>query len=129
MANININGKEYKEEELNENALAQVNMLKIVDNEIKRIEGQLAIAKTARNAYGESLSKNLPEKEAPKTRKKDVVTINEKRYLYEDMNEKAVQDTLSIGVVDKKITQLESELAINKTAKSAYSLALKNAMK
>ncbi len=129
MANITIDGKEYKEEELSKDALVQVNMLRIVDSEIKRIEGQLAIAKTARNAYGESLSKNLPNKEAPKSRKKDVVVINEKRYLYEDMNEKAVKDALSIGFVDKRISQLESELAITKTAKSAYGFALENAMK
>ncbi|MCT7508605.1 hypothetical protein [Aliarcobacter cryaerophilus] len=49
------------------------------------------------------------------------MSINNKIYSYEDMNEKAMADIMSISVVDKKIASLESDLAITKTAKNLYS--------
>ena len=121
---ININGKIFKEKDLNEKAKSLVLSLEVINEEIQRIEKKLAIAKTARNAYGISLSPNLPEKEAAKNKKKDVVSINNKIYSYEDMNEKAMADIMSISVVDKKIASLESDLAITKTAKNLYSKSL-----
>ena len=52
------------------------------------------------------------------------MSINNKIYSYEDMNEKAMADIMSISVVDKKIASLESDLAITKTAKNLYSKSL-----
>ena len=123
MSKININGKAYNEKDLSKKAQNTVLSLKVTNKEIQRIEDQLAIAKTARNAYGISLTPNLP-KETSANKKKDVVTIDGKKYAYADMNEKAVADIMSIGAVDKRIASLESELAITKTAKNLYTKSL-----
>lgn len=129
MEKIKIDGKDYIVEDLSKEAQAQISMLKIVDSEIKYIDAKLAILKTARNAYALSLSPNLPEKEAAANRKKDIVTINGKKYSYADMSEKAVNDAMSIGIVDKKIEILNSELAIAKTARNAYIKSLQELVK
>ena len=118
---ITINDKEYNEKDLSKQAQSLVQSLKVTNKEIQRIEEQLAIAKTARNAYGISLTPNLPK---PSTAKKDVVTINDKKYAYADMNKKATADVMSISVVDKKIASLEADLAMTKTAKNLYSKSL-----
>ena len=118
---VTINDKKYNEKDLNKKAQSLVQSLKVTNKEIQRIEDQLAIAKTARNAYGISLNPNLPK---PSTANKDVVTINDKKYAYADMNEKATADVMSISIVDKKIAALEADLAKTKTAKSLYSKSL-----
>ncbi len=120
---LTINGKKYNEEDLSKEAQNTVLSLKITNQEIQRIQDQLAIAQTARNAYAKSLVPNLPKPVAA-NRKKDVVTIDGKKYAYADMNEKATADVMSIGVVDKKIQSLKADLAITKTAKSLYSQSL-----
>ena len=118
---ITINDKKYNEKDLNKKAQSLVQSLKVTNKEIQRIEDQLAIAKTARNAYRISLNPNLPK---PSTANKDVVTINDKKYAYADMNEKATADVMSISIVNKKIADLEADLAMTKTAKSLYSKSL-----
>lgn len=120
---VNINGKDYNEKDLSKKAQDLVLSLKFSNQEIQRIEDKIAVTKTARNAYGRSLDSNLP-KEAAKNKKKNVVTINDKKYSYDDMNEKAVSDVMSIGLVDKRIDSLKSDLAITKTAKNFYTKAL-----
>ena len=120
---ITVNDKKYNEKDLNKKAQSLVQSLKVTNKEIQRIEDQLAIAKTARNAYGISLNPNLP-KETAANMKKDVVTINDKKYAYADMNEKATADVMSISIVNKKIVDLEADLAMTKTAKSFYSKLL-----
>ena len=120
---VTINDKKYNEKDLSKKALSTVESLKVTNQEIQRIEDKLAIAKTARSAYGISLTPNLP-KPAAANKKKDVVTINDKKYAYADMNEKAMADIMSISIVDKKIADLESDLAITKTAKNLYTKSL-----
>lgn len=124
MSIVTINGKKYNDKKFSKNTKNCLESLNITNIEIKRINSLIAINKTAKNAYGISLSPNLPEKEAAKNKKKDVVSINNKIYSYEDMNEKAMADIMSISVVDKKIASLESDLAITKTAKNLYSKSL-----
>jgi hypothetical protein len=57
---VTINDTEYALSSLSEDARAQINMLKITDQEIQRLQGQLAIAQTARLAYGKALQAALP---------------------------------------------------------------------
>ena len=120
---IDINGTKYNEKDLSEKAQAHVLSITVTNKEIQRIQDQLAIVQTARNAYGVSLTPNLP-KVAGKNKKKDVVTINSKKYAYADMNEKAIADIMSISIVDKKIVSLQEDLAMAKTAKNFYTKAL-----
>jgi len=57
---VTINDTEYPFSSLNEEARSQLQMLKITDQEIQRLQSQLAIAQTARLAYGKALQAQLP---------------------------------------------------------------------
>lgn len=59
-AMIKINDKEYKLDDLSEDAKAQLQGIQVADAEIKRLNIQLALAQTARNAYSQALQAVLP---------------------------------------------------------------------
>ena len=56
---INFKGKEYNITDISDDGRAQLQNLSFADAEIKRLTAQLAIAKTAHNAYVEALEKIL----------------------------------------------------------------------
>ena len=58
---ITIDDKEYVVEDLSEAARAQLVSLQITDQEIIRLQQQQNIAQTARNAYAQALSAELPK--------------------------------------------------------------------
>jgi hypothetical protein len=60
MTTINIDNKEYDLESLSDDAKSQLQMLQICDQEIGRLNAQLAIAQTARMAYSKALQERLP---------------------------------------------------------------------
>jgi len=68
---VTIDGVTYKLSELSENARKQMVNVRITDQEIARLNQQLAIAQTARAAYARALAEELPGK-SKKTAKKDV---------------------------------------------------------
>ena len=57
---ITIDGLEYPLSTLSEAAKTQLQMLQITEQEIQRLQWQLAIAQTARNAYVQALKAALP---------------------------------------------------------------------
>lgn len=59
---IQINNVEYNLGDLSENAQGQLRGVQIAESEIKRLNTQLALAQTARNAYMQALQDDLPEK-------------------------------------------------------------------
>ncbi len=59
MTTINFNNKEYELESLSDSAKATVMSLQFVQNEIKRLEGKIAISKTAETAYLSALQEEL----------------------------------------------------------------------
>jgi len=56
MPNIKINDVEYDTDKLSKEAKQQFQMLSVADAEVKRLQVQLAIAKTAKNAYAQALA-------------------------------------------------------------------------
>jgi len=58
---ITIDDKEYFLEDLSDAARAQLVSLQITDQEISRLQRQEKIAQTARNAYAQALSAELPK--------------------------------------------------------------------
>ena len=56
---ITIDGTEYAIDELSANARAQIVNLRVADQEIARLQTQLAIAQTARAAYAQALAAEL----------------------------------------------------------------------
>jgi hypothetical protein len=60
MPTIKIDNNEYDLDTLSDGAKSQLQMLQITDQEIVRLNAQLAIAQTARNAYARALQEALP---------------------------------------------------------------------
>ena len=56
MPKITINNTEYDTDALPDAAKQQLQMLAVTDGEIRRLQAQLAIAQTARNAYLRALA-------------------------------------------------------------------------
>ena len=56
MPTIKINNQDYDTDTLPEAAKQQLQMLALTDAEIKRLQAQLAIAQTAKNAYARALA-------------------------------------------------------------------------
>ena len=57
---VNINGTEYLMDDLSDNAKAQMQSMVFAQNEVKRLQGQLAVAQTALRAYQQALVSELP---------------------------------------------------------------------
>ncbi len=57
---IKIDNKDYDTDALNTEAKQQLQMLSITEQEIKRLQAQLAIAQTARISYANALKSALP---------------------------------------------------------------------
>ncbi|MDR9440981.1 MAG: DUF6447 family protein [Halomonas sp.] len=60
---VTIDGTEYNLAELSESARNQVLNLRVTDQEIARLQQQLAIYQTARKAYARALGEELPKAE------------------------------------------------------------------
>lgn len=60
MPTIRIDNTDYDSESLSNEAKAQLQMLQVTDQEIARLNIQLAIAQTARAAYSQALKASLP---------------------------------------------------------------------
>lgn len=58
---ITINNTQYEADKLSEEARNQVANLRVTDQEIERVKQQLAICQTARAAYAQALSQELPQ--------------------------------------------------------------------
>ena len=58
---ITIDGVEYSADQLSETARQQVGNLRATDQEIQRLEQQLAICRTARAAYAQALKAQLEQ--------------------------------------------------------------------
>jgi len=59
-AKLNIDGNEYKISDLSDNAKGQLQGLQAAEAEMKRLNIQLALVQTARNAYMHALQDELP---------------------------------------------------------------------
>ena len=59
MPNIKIDDKEYDLDSISTDAKAQIEMLLATDNKIRELQRDLAIAQTARIAYGKALTSVL----------------------------------------------------------------------
>lgn len=58
---VTIDGREYNVADLSDTARKQLVNLSVTDQEIQRLNQQIAIAQTARTAYANALKKELPE--------------------------------------------------------------------
>lgn len=124
MAIITINGKQYNDKKFTQTTKNILASLNFTNNEINKINLQISIYQTSKSAYSSSILKNLPEKQAAANRKNGIVTINDKKYLEEDISDKLKSDILVFKTINKKLEEFTIELAVLNTSKNVYSNAL-----
>jgi hypothetical protein len=61
MAHVTIDGRDFDLDKLSEPARQQAMNINLVDQEIRRLQFQLKICQTARNAYATALQSALPK--------------------------------------------------------------------
>ncbi|NIB42095.1 hypothetical protein HBA55_20990 [Pseudomaricurvus alkylphenolicus] len=62
-ATVNIDGKEFKVDDLSDNAKALIQNISFGQAEVRRLQGQLALAQTGLRTYQQALAKELPAEE------------------------------------------------------------------
>ena len=124
MAIITINGKQYNDKKFTKTTKNILASLNFTNNEINKINLQISIYQTSKSAYSNSILKNLPEKQAAANRKNGIVTINDKKYLEEDISDKLKSDILVFKTINRKLEEFTIELAVLNTSKNVYSNAL-----
>lgn len=124
MAIITINGKQYNDKKFTKTTKNILASLNFTNNEINKINLQISIYQTSKSAYSSSILKNLPEKQAAANRKNGIVTINDKKYLEEDISDKLKSDILVFKTINRKLEEFTIELAVLNTSKNVYSNAL-----
>ena len=121
---VTIDGVRYSLSNLSEPARQQLANIQATDAEMERAKTQRSILQTARNAYAQSLSGQLPKPAHP-NRKKDVVVIDGTKYAREDFSEEAQATLSSLQFATGQITQQDNMLAVLNTARAGYAQALK----
>ena len=124
MSIITINGKQYNDKKFTKTTKNILASLNFTNNEINKINLQISIYQTSKSAYSSSILKNLPEKQAAANRKNGIVTINDKKYLEEDISDKLKSDILVFKTINRKLEEFTIELAVLNTSKNVYSNAL-----
>jgi len=122
---ITIDDKEYALASLSDEARTQLNNLRTCDTKLSALQQDLAIYQTARNAYAQSLSRELPEQPADSNDEKETITIDGNRYRLDQLSEQARAEIASLRVVDSKLATTQQDMAILQTARNAYAQALK----
>ena len=61
MASVNIDGKDYNIDDLSDEAKSQLGSLQFVQGELKKLEGQMAVYRTAASAYSSALKNELED--------------------------------------------------------------------
>tara|TARA_Y100000588_G_scaffold199292_1_gene213040 strand:- start:245 stop:640 length:396 start_codon:yes stop_codon:yes gene_type:complete len=123
MPNITIDGKDYDVDDLSEEARTQLTSVNVADDRINRLKAELSIAATARAAYAQALKDKLPEP-VPDTEEEGHVVIDSKTYSLAAFSEEASSEFISFRFAEQKIANIEAEIALTQTARSAYSHAL-----
>ena len=59
MASVNFEGKDYDLEDLSDKAKANIVSLQFVQSELKRLQSQIAVLKTAEAAYAATLKSEI----------------------------------------------------------------------
>ena len=127
MSNITINGQDYTLDQLSAAQRGTVTSIQFADQRIKELQDEMAIHQTAINAYAQSLGQKMP-KEAMPNAKDEVVTINNKTYVLSDFEGEAQELVFSIHKAQKCKAKLEGDLALARTARSAYANELSAAL-
>lgn len=129
MSHITVDGQEYNLDDLSDKARQHVQAVQFADQRLQQLQMEQALCQSARNAYAQELAPKLPEKEAHPNKKKGVITIDEKKYELEDFSEEGQKVLRSVQMSEQKVNQLQNDIALLKTGRSAHAQALAQEIK
>lgn len=67
MPKITVDGIEYNSEDLSDNGKAQLASLQFLEVQLTKLQSEIAIYQTARQAYAAALKAELEKQDSPKT--------------------------------------------------------------
>lgn len=126
---ITIDNKQYNFDDFNDNARAQLENLRFVDEQLQLLVNRAALIQTAKAAYTRVLADSLPEKKAAANKKKNTILIDKEKYNLDDFNEQGKSQLLNIQFSEQELALLNDQQAVMQTARSQYLRALTEEVK
>lgn len=127
MAKMTLGEKTYDTDSMSEVALAQLKSLQFADKELQAVNSRIALAETARKAYANALVEALPASEAIDQGSNNI-QIDGISYEVDTLSTEAKDGIGSVRSIDQTLQRLHAEVAMLKTARSAYFSALQKAV-
>ena len=123
---ITIDGITYNVAELSETARQQIGNVRVVDQELKRLQVQSAIAGVARAAYVGAVSAALPkEPTAPADGARSAV-VNGVTYDWASLGERVQGLLAGIRAADQQLAHINAQAQLAQTARVSFAQTMKN---
>jgi hypothetical protein len=122
---ITIDGIAYNVAELSDTVKQQIGNVRVVDQELKRLQAQGGIASVARAAYVNAVSAELPkEPTAAKDGARSAV-INGVTYDWGSLGERVQGLLLGIRAADQELTRIKAQAQLAQTARVSFAQTMK----
>ncbi len=122
---ITIDGVTYKVSDLSEAARQQIGNVRLVDQELNRLQRQRAIATVARSAYAGAVAGALPkEPTAPADGARSAV-IDGVTHDWASLGERVQGLLTGIRVADQELSRLGAQIQLAQTARSTFAQVVK----
>lgn len=125
---ITIDGIAYHVAELSDTVKQQIGNVRVVDQELKRLQAQGAIARVARAAYVNAVSAALPKEPTTPADGARSAVIDGVTYDWASLGER-VQGLLSgIRVADQELARLNAQAQLAQTARGSFAQVVKQSL-
>lgn len=122
---ITIDGVAYNLADLSDAAKQQLGNVRLVDQELARLQRQRAIASVARSAYAQAVAGALPkEPQAPADGARSAV-INGVTYDWVSLGERVQGLLTGIRAADQELVRLNARVQMAQTARGAFAQVVK----
>lgn len=122
---VTIDGVSYDLAELSKEVKQQLGNVRVVDQEIKRLQIQQSIARVARNIYVKAASAAVPkEATAPKDGARGIV-INGVTHDWASLGARVQGLITGIRAADQELARLNSQLQMAQAARGAFAQGVK----
>ncbi len=125
---ISIDGVSYNLADLTDSARQQIGNVRLVDQELARLQRQRAIASVARSTYAGAVAAALPkEPTAPADGARSAV-INGITHDWASLGERVQGLLTGIRAADQELARLAAQVQMAQTARSAFAQAVKQSL-
>lgn len=125
VAQITIDGVSYNVDELTEAAKQQLGNVRLVDQELARLQRQRAIAGVARTAYVNAASAQLPREVTPAKDGGRSIVIDGVAHDWDSLGEKVHALLAGIRAADQELARLQAQISLAQTARGTFSNIVK----